>query len=146
MNIFNKKTILFFSISTLMINGCVSKQELQIRPHNMAVIKVKPLISKSIWNKTLSPNIKKEDCIDCYATPMNYSKPPLATTKTIAKVIKTKRYGAYDYTETEADTTVKANNYASVNVNQYILPAVSTINSPYSSYDTYSHKKWKSSK
>ena len=142
MNIFNKKTILFLSISTLMINGCVAKNEFKTQSATRVMLSSTPLPTKVTWGKVRPLSIKrkstkKEECIDCYATGMDYTKPPLAT-KTFVKAIKTKRYGAYDYTETAADTTVKRDNYASVNANKYVLPAVSTINSSYGSYSTYS--------
>ena len=137
MNIINKKTILFFSISTLMFNGCVSKQELQIKPSNMAVIKVKPLKRKNIWKKTLASNTTKEACVDCYATPIDYSKPPSVKhffTKNPKKLLKSKSYGAYAYKETSADTTVKTAHY--VNSNNYVAPVVSYVNTSYGKYST----------
>ena len=142
MNIFNKKTILFFSISTLMFNGCVTKNELPVKSPTRVMISPKVLPAKVIWKKLKPPSLinkkdnKKDDCITCYATPTSYSKPPSAT-KTF-NAIKPKRYGAYYYTETASDTTVKKNNYTSINTNRYSLPAVSIINSPYNSYSTYS--------
>ena len=146
MNIINKKTILFFSISTLMISGCVSKQELQIKPQNMAIVKVKSLKNKNIWNKKLYSNIKKEDCIDCYATPIDYSKPPSVTSSMFTKVssnkvfktysrnkiVENKHYGNYGYIETASDTVVKRNNY----INRKVVSAPRTINSSYGSYST----------
>jgi len=145
MNIFNKKNILFFSISTLMINGCVGKNELETKLATRVMPSSNLVPRKNVWKNFKTPIIKKkntqkEDCIDCYATPVNYSKPPLETIP-FTKAIKTKSYGAYDYIETEieaeADTTVKTNEYTSLSTNQYILPTVSTVNSSSGSYSTY---------
>ena len=147
MTIINKKTILFFSISTLIFNGCVSKQELQIKPSNMAVIKAKPLKSKNIWKKTLASNRTKKESVDCYATPIDYSKPPSVKNFSIKmpkklfknsyradKIIENKSYGAYVYKETSADTTIKKDHY--VNANKYVAPVVSYVNTSSGKYST----------
>jgi cell division septation protein DedD len=145
MNIFNKKNILFFSISTLMFNGCIAKNEFKTKSVTRVMPSSNLVQRKNVWKQVRPSIIKrkntnKEDCIDCYATPINASKTP-SVTRTSIKVIKTKRYGAYDYTETAADTSVKTNSYTRVNANRYVLPAVSTLNSSYGSYRTYSKSK-----
>lgn len=124
-----------------MINGCVGKNELETKSATRVMLSSNVVQTKNVWKKFKTPIIKKkntqkEDCIDCYATPVNYSKPPLVTSP-FTKAIKTKSYGAYDYTETAADTTVKTNEYTSLSTNQYILPTVSTVNSSSGSYSTY---------
>jgi hypothetical protein len=112
----------------------------------MAVIKVKPVKSKSIWKKTVYSNIKKEDCLDCYATPIDYSKPPSARnslfTKAVIKqtsqrykrnkIVENKRFGNYGYKESLSDTSVQSNNY----VNRKLVTAPRAVNSAYSSFST----------
>lgn len=123
-----------------MINGCVTKHKLKTKSPTRVMLSSTQLQTKTVWGK-VSPltakraNTKKKDCIDCYATPMDYSKPPSAI-KTFAKVKNTKHYGAYAYTETASDTSLKTINYASSN--KYIAPVVSTVNSSYGKYSTYS--------
>jgi len=142
MNIFNKKTILFFSISTLMINGCVAKNEFETKSATRVLLaenQVQKISSKKAlaWNVKKSTR-KKEDCIDCYATPMANNtfakvlKIPIKRTFRQEKVMTTKSYGTYDYTERASDTAVKrsTNRY----VSKTIVPAVSYVNSSYGSY------------
>ena len=122
------------------MNGCVGKNELETKSATRVIPSSNLVQRKNVWKKFKTPIIKKkntqkEDCIDCYATPVNHSKPPLVSSP-FTKAIKTKSYGAYDYTETASDTTVKTNEYTSLSTNQYILPTVSTINSSSGSYST----------
>lgn len=125
-----------------MFNGCVAKNKLPVKSPTRLMVSPTVVPTQVVWRKLRVPSLikkkdnKKDDCITCYATPISYSKPP-SVTKAF-KAIKPKRYGAYDYTETASDTTVKRNNYTSVNANRYRLPSVSVINSPYNSYSTYS--------
>ena len=124
-----------------MINGCVGKNELETKSATRFMPSSNLVQTKNVWKKFKTPIIKKkntqkEDCIDCYATPVNYSKPPLVSSP-FTKAIKIKSYGDYDYTETASDTTVKTNEYTSLSTNQYILPTVSTVNSSSGSYSTY---------
>jgi len=203
MNIPNKKTILFFSISTLMINGCISKHELRTAsPQRVVMLPSSPVIEtvpmvqtkhlvqpnfaqpKKSWRRfkpLVSPKRaeKKEACINCYAAPINYpqhtsvskrsfsrtakqplkisynnydaapiidySKPPSALRNSFKKsysqnnMSSIKHYGSYSYTEKASDKIAAAESYESVNQNSYILPALSTVNNAYSSYDTFSN-------
>ena len=135
---FNKKIIMFFSISTLAINGCAVKNEFKTNSASRAVVTSKPIKNfktlkrvkpKVIWGKKLALTTKKEDCVDCYATPIAYSKPLALATNSYKtdKVIDTQYYGAYDYTETGTDRRVKINTYAKVSP-----PKI--VNSSYGSY------------
>ena len=152
MNTLNKSTLLFFSVSTLIINGCASKNEFETKYPTRFMVSDNQVQSKNTWNKTMPssiiPSTKKEDCLDCYATPMDDSVAPLVSNTFIkvldtpAKIIyperkriDTKHYGRYGYTEKASDTSVKVNNY--VSSNQFVTPAVSYVNSSYSSYGTY---------
>lgn len=130
MNMFNKKTILFFSITTLMINGCVAKNEFEPKNKQVKVMNAKPyvtnkIVNKPAWGKMASVKAKKDDCIDCFAVPIDYSKPPSATNNAFKKPLnksqanafpkftsntkakELKRYGNYPYQETASDTAVK---------------------------------------
>jgi hypothetical protein len=146
LNNFNKKTLIFFSLSSLMFTGCIAKNE--VYKKQVQVHKVK---TKTLWNKSVFSKVKKDDCIDCVATPIatassiDYSKPPSRANNLFAKVINkplktaykqdkvidSKNYGAYDYTETASDTAVKRSTYVR---NKHIAPAVSYENTSYGRY------------
>lgn len=131
-----------------MLNGCVAKNEFETKSKtktktNVMVV-VNKVKSKNTWKK-VSPskkftintkNTKKEDCIDCYATDIDYSKPPSASNnaliKTPKKPLNTKNFGGYDYIETVSDTTVKNNTYNSNN--KYVVPVVEYVNTSYGAY------------
>jgi hypothetical protein len=133
-----------------MINGCVAKNEFEAKSLRKVEVASKLQKIKPIWGKVSSLSIKKksskkEDCVDCYATPMDYVKPPSVSNKTLIKPVKKtykekkeqnlpdiKHYGAYDYTETASDTIVKRTNYATSNT--YVSPVVSYVNSSYGKY------------
>lgn len=154
MNTITKKNILFFSVSTLLMNGCAGKNELEITPIEQVVLVPEAYPSQVFqsqtqptirWGKTLALKAKQDDCLDCYATPNNYVKPLLISNNTLNKispkvstnykldkVINTKSYGAYDYAETGSDTTVRK----ATDVNKYVAPAVSYVNSSSGSYST----------
>ena len=131
-----------------MINGCVAKNEFETKSPTRVVVATNQVQSKNLWKKVIPSKPKKEDCIDCYASPLDYSKPPSAsnnmfaklTTKPVKrsyreeKVINTKYYGAYDYTEKASDTTVKTRN--DVTTPAYVAPAVSYVNSSYGTYSS----------
>lgn len=145
MNIINKKTILFFTVSSLMFNGCAAKTELESK----SVKKISTISTKvqntSLWKKSSSSKINDKDCIDCYATPLNNSKVRLSSNNIIKKVenkvvknknktLNKKNYGAYNYIELASEKTVKGNIYTSRN--KYVAPVVSYVNSSYGSYST----------
>ena len=100
MNISNKKTVLFFSISTLMINGCVSNHELKIvSPKRVAMSSSTSMPTKNIvqskksWKKFKPLVIKqkdqnKVDCIDCYAAPLNYPKHSSISKRSFSRTVK----------------------------------------------------------
>jgi hypothetical protein len=182
MNIPNKKTILFFSISTLMINGCVSKHELRaVSPQRVVMLSSSPMVQtknfaqpnfaqlKKSWRR-FKPLVsqkraeKKENCVDCYAAPVNYSQHTSVSKRSFSRTAKnplkisynnyanpidyskppsmmssTKHYGSYTYTEKASDKIAGTKSYESVNQNSYILPAISTMNNSYSTYDTFSN-------
>lgn len=146
MNIFNKKIILFFSITSLMMNGCVAKNEFKTKSASRVLLtdnqfKVKNNHRKaSSWN-TQKNTIKKEDCFDCYATPMKSSKPVLKSRNLLLKVMKKpvqpsfketkvindKYFGKYKYKETASDTMIQPKS---------ITPRVSYVNTSHGSYAT----------
>ncbi|CAA6814365.1 MAG: Unknown protein [uncultured Sulfurovum sp.] len=157
MNIINKKNVLFFSLTTLMINGCVAKNELEVQSQNIqqvvnsqTIIKTKVPI-KSSWGRVSSGKSKKEDCIDCYAVPFNHPKsvsnlnnsfgkssnklnvssyPRVANNN---KVKMLKHYGNYGYEETASDTTVKTA-MSKASINQRSVPALLSTNSSQGSF------------
>ncbi len=107
-----KKTMLVFLLTSLMINGGFAKN----KPSNT---------STSTWKKlkiSSSNNTKKEDCIDCYAS-------PLTTSKSVKKSKpKMKSYGIYEYEEKIVMPVL----------NRYIAPVISNINNGTASYKRYS--------
>jgi len=145
MNILNKKTILFFSISSLMLNGCVSKNEATITPVKQ-VMKTKKFKMQSSWGKVASVKSSKKDCVDCYAAPVGSRKPPVANNNLYSKVLEEptkksyksakvaalKGYGTYLYEEKMASPKTKVVNYGK----RKITPAVSPMNTSYGSYTT----------
>jgi len=100
MNIPNKKTILFLSISILMVNGCLSRHELRNTSLQKVIIVPSPVIEtknpvgfQKSWKRfkpliTKRVNKSKTDCIDCYATPIVSSQSPLVSKRTFSNVTK----------------------------------------------------------
>lgn len=132
MNIFNKKTILFFSISTLIVTGSIAKNgfERELSPQ---------VSTKTAWGKSNQLNTKKKnDCVNCYATGLTKSFAKVKRSNSIKKAKKTKYYGTYAYTESAADTKIKTKKAKKVNHNRYVLPAISSISSSSGKYRTYS--------
>ncbi|CAA6804497.1 MAG: Unknown protein [uncultured Sulfurovum sp.] len=143
MNIINKKNILFFSLTTLMINGCVAKNGLEVKSPELKTVETKRVLTKKVlpkpsWGKVASVKAKKDDCVDCYAVPMDYSKPPLASNNTLNKAKKAKnvgKFGKYAYTKKVSDTTVKTAMTRNVIkpkiVNNKVTSALLSTNSAY---------------
>jgi len=197
MNIPNKKTILFLSISTLMVNGCLSRHELRNTSPQRVVIVPSPVMQtknpvqfQKSW-KRFKPSVSKKinrskrDCIDCYATPIqyprassvskrtfasvpkrsfsvvakkpfkisynqyepaseysapiDYSKPPSALKNTFKSSYSNNRrssikhYGSYAYSEKTSDKIASTGNYERKNLNSYLIPSFSGMNSSYNS-------------
>jgi len=164
MNISNTKTILFFSISTLMMNGCIPKNELVVMSPKRVmvssnVMQTKKLVQPQNTWKRFKPSVvkkgstNKQDCVDCYASPIDYSKPPSASNNAFSRTVKepfksayaknkisnTKYYGSYAYTEKVSNKIAIVDNYEKVNANKYVLPVISTMNNSYGSYNTFSN-------
>jgi len=97
MNISNTKTILFVSISTLMINGCVSKHERITMVPQRVMVPSTVVPTQNSWPIFEEPvvidqtNINKKDCIDCYAAPI-YSSKPSVSKRSFAKRVVTKPF------------------------------------------------------
>lgn len=130
-----------------MLNGCISKNHSEKKPQVQNVIQVKKVERKVAWKQKVRLSSKKNDCIDCVAAPINYSKPPVLITRNFTQkykrpiekkpVVKNKlkHYGAYGYIEKASDTTVKKDNYLR---NKTIVSARPINNSSYGSYFTKS--------
>jgi len=67
----NINTILLLALSTFMMNGCISKNT-STHPNSAIHGFVKSKIPKVTW-KNIS-KVKKKDCVNCYATPVNNKK------------------------------------------------------------------------
>jgi len=130
MKIYNRTTILIFSISTFMVNGCVSKHELRISsPQSVdslpsAVMQtpnreqarkpwrsVKPLVVKKREKSRLN-------CVNCYATSIAYSKSPSVSRRTFPKRVKKPFNASYnssqiDYSKPPSSlrNTLKSDNH-----------------------------------
>lgn len=126
-----------------MINGCVAKNGLERKSEKKVVISSAKL-EKTKPSSIKKASIKKEDCVDCYAAPMDYSKPPSLSNNTFAKTIKNptqtkykrgakmamQHFGSYGYKETASDVSVKSSNY----LNSKVAAVPSTVNSSYGKY------------
>ncbi len=102
-----QKIILLSSLMAVMVNASSAEE--------------KSIPLKKSWAKITKSSPKKEDCIDCYATPI--------VTPKKAKP-KVKYYGVYDYVE--AKTPVKMKNI-------HILPVVDSTNNSYGRYAKHSN-------
>jgi len=97
MNISNKKTILLLSISTLMINGCISKHERITMLPQRVMVPSTIVQAQNSWPIFEEPvvmepiNTKKKDCVDCYAAPI-YSSKPSVSKRSFAKRVVTKPF------------------------------------------------------
>jgi len=86
-NNININTLFFLALSTVMINGCVVKNEPNRTMHNFAKSQTK----KVSWNHISRGD--KKDCIDCYATPVGNKR-----------VVRNNERITYDYSNTPRDT------------------------------------------
>jgi len=132
MNTVTKKSLLFISISVLMLNGCSTKNEVEVKPSTN-------FKSQGSWGKVTSTS-NKEDCVDCYAAPMSSSTPPIANDNFHAKALKEvtqpnyqqvkvaslKSYGGYVYQEKVPDEINETDTY--------VTPSVTPINTSQGSY------------
>lgn len=116
MKIFNKQTIIVFALSAFILNGCVPKNK--SRTH--LPMNVKSFGNTKTWGQTTSSGIKKDDCVDCVAGPLQSSKVPSTSTrpfsgqsmvtnvkKVPAKVAFSKGYEVYGYEEKKVTTNKK---------------------------------------
>jgi len=105
MNYINNNTIILMALSSLMINGCVAKNELQNKPRTQMSLPTQKAIAYSNqtkkWKNVSVGN--KEDCVDCYAKPATAVK-----SFKVAKVnnfkLKSNEVISYDYSKAPTDT------------------------------------------
>ena len=150
MNIINKRNLIFFSIATLMINGCVVKNEPQRDTKIIPIMNVKSVQkSQNTWRTVKTMKAKDKDCIDCYASGTDYSKAPSVSNNTFAQNLRKPvthiaqarkssnqkhdgSYGRYPYNKTASDTTVKRER--SYTNNTRMASPVTPINTAQGSY------------
>jgi len=108
MKIYNRTTILVFSISAFMVNGCVSKQELRISSPQSevrlpsTVIKIPKIVqSREHWSNVKPLVLKKREksrvnCVNCYAAPIAYSKSPLVSKRSFPKRVEKPLNASYN--------------------------------------------------
>ena len=102
---YNIKIVVVLTLSTLMMNGCLPRHKVKrVSPQRVVILPSIPIETVPIereklqqpqksWKRfkpliTKRENMSKTDCIDCYATPIVYSKPPLVSKRTFSRVIK----------------------------------------------------------
>jgi len=112
MNISNKQTILLFSLSTLMMNGCLSKHELKTVPVQSVMshsVQTQPLAqTKSSWGNVKhvvnkKTNQHKVACVNCYAAPINYSQKRSVAKRGFSKSLKKPSIISYSYYDAPVD-------------------------------------------
>ena len=146
-----------------MMNGCIPKHELVVMSPKRVMVSSNVIQTQKVvqpqntWKRfkplaVKNENTNKKDCIDCYAAPIDYSKPPSASNNAFSRTVKkpfrstyaknkmssTKHYGSYAYTEKASDIIATRDNYENVNANRYVLPVISTMNNSYNSYGSFS--------
>lgn len=144
-----------------MLNGCVAKKKSIAQQASMQPVKVKSFSGQKTWGKVQSSGVKKDDCVDCVAVPIQSSKPPSGNsmfanvakvptyentynTRKVASVQSytayankekvsdaTKDYGGFVYKEKASDTNIKTKSYQ-----DNVIPAPAPITTSYGTYDT----------
>jgi hypothetical protein len=111
MNISNRQTILLFSLSTLMMNGCISKHEIEtistprvmthaIQTQSLAQTKSGWGNVKHVMNKTTQSKVA---CVNCYASPSNYSRKRFVAKRGFSRSIKKPSIISYSYYDAPVD-------------------------------------------
>jgi len=178
MKIYNKKTVVVLTLSLLMINGCLPRHGVKrVSSQRVVMLPSIPIETKNLqqpqksWKRfkpliTKSVNKSKTDCVDCYATPIeypksssvskrsfsgvakkpfkisyNHSSAPIDYSKPPSNMSSIKHYGRYSYSEKvpDSDNVAITQSYKNENFNSYILPTVSSINNSYNAYGTFSN-------
>jgi hypothetical protein len=142
MNMFNQKSILYLSLSSLILSGCTTTNELTSASITPTMVQNKPLNikvsqAKNSWNQKKLPIGKiDKDCIDCYAKPITKQEHQAKRTY-YAKVNTnvTKSIGPYKFVETDADRNVRSDYLDNKPVSSTSFTAATTPT--YSSYGSY---------
>jgi len=150
MNILNKKSILFLSLGSLMFNGCVAKNKSDdLKVTYSKNMEMERLSSNQVsWNKkSLKTSKEKDDCVDCIAVPVGYTKPPSYRNKSFEgmKNIPSNLFASNQYKQNSSDkgsfgnynfiVTADDKNTISKSYPSWTMtPAVSSVNTSYDSY------------
>jgi hypothetical protein len=114
MNMVNKKSILYLSISLLILSGCATGNEMAPEAMKTTMVEEEPLNikvaqSNMAWNQKSLPLGKiDKDCIDCYAKPLTTQDDLPRTYYAQANTDIVKSIGPYEFVETDADRKVKS--------------------------------------